>query len=596
MVKILTVDPSNRKIEGALKDGGIVHIATFDADPVFVWPREGEYWTVRKDSGIWKLDKRLDTYDDHKIDDLNPGEAKIYADTITTKSGKNVVAVDDSSAINNQVLSFVDGEWVLANSYDGAVGPQGPQGEKGDQGDTGPRGLPGVDGTNGINGTNGSNGATGPTGAIGPQGVQGPQGDPGGVQNVSGTNGISVTGTTYYPIVGLASGIITAGNYVKVGVDTYGRVVSGSSTIFNSDIAPAAGIDVSKLAYSTISGVSLGGNLTDLTSGAGISTFSYNGSASKSIAIDNGVVATLSDNQILINKTLDDTSTYIQNVSGVQTQNTLSKIPGTITGTFVDKNGVTQNYQSSGSSQSGTIQQNLTKYKGQFWNSTISGQLYQVNPNNISDGQVGLTQLSITYGNVKKFKFDAASITVGATRTLTIPDASGTIALQSYADALTPSGTPGFYTIPNGGSTATTIAMSSNTAYAIRFTCPSYLVAAKALFNVTSSNTGGLVDISIFDATGTTRIATGQISTATTGVKTATFGTATILRPGVTYWLNMWASVAATTVTAHTPTYAWLGTTLSTAQAWSLSGQSVNPSSLSGGASASSGPIAAISP
>jgi len=114
MAKILTVDPSQRKIEAALKDGGLIHVAVFDSPSVFVWPQQGEFWTVRKDSGIWKLDKRVDSNDDHKIDNINPGEAKIYADTITNMSGHIIPAVDTTSnaLAENAVLVYQGNSWV----------------------------------------------------------------------------------------------------------------------------------------------------------------------------------------------------------------------------------------------------------------------------------------------------------------------------------------------------------------------------------------------------------------------------------------------------------------------------------------------------
>ena len=111
MVKILTVDPATRKIEAALKDSGLIHIAVFDTPQVFVWPQVGEYWTVRKNNGMWMLDHRVNSGDDHKIDDINPGEAKIHADVIKDLSGKSVIAVNDSSVMEGQIIIYESDEW-----------------------------------------------------------------------------------------------------------------------------------------------------------------------------------------------------------------------------------------------------------------------------------------------------------------------------------------------------------------------------------------------------------------------------------------------------------------------------------------------------
>lgn len=56
--------------------------------------------------------------------------------------------------------------------------------------------------------------------------------------------------------------------------------------ITNSDINNSAAIAISKLAQSTISGKSLGTNLSDLTDGNGIADFSYNGGSGGVVAID----------------------------------------------------------------------------------------------------------------------------------------------------------------------------------------------------------------------------------------------------------------------------------------------------------------------
>ena len=82
-----------------------------------------------------------------------------------------------------------------------------------------------------------------------------------------------------------------------------GVAAIGSGVIVNADINASAAIAVSKLAASTISGVTLGNNLNTLTIGTGLSGTSYNGSSARTIAIDSTVV-TLTGTQTLTNKTL----------------------------------------------------------------------------------------------------------------------------------------------------------------------------------------------------------------------------------------------------------------------------------------------------
>ena len=59
----------------------------------------------------------------------------------------------------------------------------------------------------------------------------------------------------------------------------------GALDITNSDINNSAAIAISKLAQSTISGKSLGTNLSDLTDGNGIADFSYNGGSGGVVAV-----------------------------------------------------------------------------------------------------------------------------------------------------------------------------------------------------------------------------------------------------------------------------------------------------------------------
>lgn len=112
--------------------------------------------------------------------------------------------------------------------------------------------------------------------------------------------------STYAP---LASPTFTGTVTLPAGTVTSTMIADG--TITNTDISESAAIAVSKLASSTISGVTLGNNLNALTIGTGLSGTSYNGSAAVTIAIDS-TVATLSGTQTLTNKTLTDSTTFFQ--------------------------------------------------------------------------------------------------------------------------------------------------------------------------------------------------------------------------------------------------------------------------------------------
>jgi hypothetical protein len=81
-------------------------------------------------------------------------------------------------------------------------------------------------------------------------------------------------------------------------ITSAGVAAIGSGVIVNADINNSAAIAVSKLAASTISGITLGSNLATLTIGDGLSGTSYNGSTGVTAAVDSTVVRTTGDQSI----------------------------------------------------------------------------------------------------------------------------------------------------------------------------------------------------------------------------------------------------------------------------------------------------------
>ena len=97
----------------------------------------------------------------------------------------------------------------------------------------------------------------------------------------AGTNTITLPATT--------GTVVTTGDS---GTVTSAMIADG--TIVNGDISASAAIAVSKLAASTISGVTLGNNLNTLTLGSYLTGTSYNGSAAVTAAVDATALATAS--------------------------------------------------------------------------------------------------------------------------------------------------------------------------------------------------------------------------------------------------------------------------------------------------------------
>ena len=116
---------------------------------------------------------------------------------------------------------------------------------------------------------------------------------------VTGTSGnqaqkVDSTGLTYIPSTNTLSGNIS-GNAATVttNANLTGDITSvgnataiASGVIVDADISGSAAISVSKLAASTISGVTLGNNLATLTRGTYLTGSNYNGSAGQTWAVD----------------------------------------------------------------------------------------------------------------------------------------------------------------------------------------------------------------------------------------------------------------------------------------------------------------------
>lgn len=133
----------------------------------------------------------------------------------------------------------------------------------------------------------------------------------------------SITGTANQVIASAATGAVTLSlpqSIATTSTPTFGGLtltglsgavkatagVLSASAIVDADISGSAAIANSKLANSTISGISLGSNLSDLTVGTGLSLDSgttYNGSAAKTINLANTSV--VAGSYTLANITVD---------------------------------------------------------------------------------------------------------------------------------------------------------------------------------------------------------------------------------------------------------------------------------------------------
>lgn len=115
----------------------------------------------------------------------------------------------------------------------GLTGPTGPQGPTGPPGPTGPQGKPGATGPQGIQGIQGMLGPIGPSGAPGPTGPTGPMG-PTGPQGIEGPTGPPGPTGVIPPNTVYADTTLTA-NYVIMGSDD-DRGVESSTIYYNNGI------------------------------------------------------------------------------------------------------------------------------------------------------------------------------------------------------------------------------------------------------------------------------------------------------------------------------------------------------------------------
>lgn len=94
--RIVTSDPSTRRIEVLLKDGSIAQVAVWEVPSIFRWPQADEIWTIVRDNGYWRLGEFMATDDgiddtNTTIDQLNPGDALIHTGNVFTPDGHQFV-------------------------------------------------------------------------------------------------------------------------------------------------------------------------------------------------------------------------------------------------------------------------------------------------------------------------------------------------------------------------------------------------------------------------------------------------------------------------------------------------------------------------
>lgn len=93
-VRIITVDKEKRRVECAMRDGAMIFAAIWETGTIFRWPEVGEIWTVRMDTGIWRLDQIVQSIITEHESEATPKTLAELPESDTRIIGKKVHAND----------------------------------------------------------------------------------------------------------------------------------------------------------------------------------------------------------------------------------------------------------------------------------------------------------------------------------------------------------------------------------------------------------------------------------------------------------------------------------------------------------------------
>jgi hypothetical protein len=123
-VRITSVDPATRQMEGTLRDGAVIRITVWEVPASFTWPVVGEQWSVTRPAGMWILGHRIESVDDeHSIEDLAPGQGKMSANVVVDRTGRTFIAVDVSTFAHGESLVWDSVKQAFVPSSDLSPGP-----------------------------------------------------------------------------------------------------------------------------------------------------------------------------------------------------------------------------------------------------------------------------------------------------------------------------------------------------------------------------------------------------------------------------------------------------------------------------------------
>lgn len=359
----------------------------------------------------------------------------------------------------------------------------------------------------------------------------------------------------------------TTGTVVTTGdTGTVTSTMIANDTIVNADISPSAAIAVSKLAASTISGVTLGGTLNTLTmntSGTGLSgSTTYNGSGAATFTVTSNATNANTASTIVAR---DASGNFSAGVITATLNGTASAATSATTATTANSLNTANNYQVNsigvGAAASGTAGR-INATTGVFTPNAVgvSTGLTVVNGDVTayrSGGTTGVIYLSSSGSNY--LYWDGSSYYLGANIALSTGN------YNSYAPTLTGGGASGTWGINVTGNAATaTTLQTARTINGVSFNGSANItVTANTPNSLTLATSGtGLSGSATFNggSAQTFTVTSNATSVNTASTIVARDGSGNFSAGTITATLNGNASTATTATTASTATNVALGT------------------------------------